>query len=35
MILHTAPQGSPEWHAARAGVITASMFATCREKLNS
>lgn len=35
MILHTSPQGSPEWHAARAGVITASMFATCREKLKS
>lgn len=35
MILHTAPQGSPEWHAARAGVITASMFATCRHKLKS
>lgn len=35
MILHTAPQGSPEWHAARAGVITASMFATCRQKLKS
>lgn len=35
MILHTAPQGSPEWHAARAGVITASMFSTCRQKLKS
>ena len=33
MILHTAPQGSPEWHQARAGCITGSMFATAREKL--
>lgn len=24
MIIHEAPQGSPEWHVARAGVITAS-----------
>jgi len=27
------PQGSPEWHAARAGVITASMFKVARAKL--
>ena len=33
MILHTAPQGSPEWQQARAGCITGSMFATAREKL--
>lgn len=26
------PQGSPEWHAARAGVITASNFALARER---
>jgi len=26
-------QGSPEWHAARAGVITASMFRVCRERV--
>jgi YqaJ-like viral recombinase domain len=26
-------QGSEEWHKARAGVITASMFSTAREKL--
>lgn len=26
MIVHTAPQGSPEWHLARAGCITASNF---------
>lgn len=26
-------QGSPEWHAARAGCITASMFKTARAKL--
>jgi hypothetical protein len=35
MLIHTAPQGSEVWHKARAGVITASMFATCREKLKS
>jgi len=33
MIVHSAPQGSPEWHAARAGCITGSMFATARGKL--
>lgn len=27
-------QGSPEWHRARAGVITASMFSTVRAKVN-
>lgn len=27
MILHDAPQGSPEWRAARAGLATASRFA--------
>ena len=26
MIVYRAPQGSPEWHAARAGCITASNF---------
>jgi hypothetical protein len=26
-------QGSPEWHAARAGCITASMFKVCRERV--
>lgn len=26
-------QGSPEWHAARSGVITASMFSTIRKKV--
>ncbi len=25
-------QGSPEWHQARAGAITASMFSVCRER---
>lgn len=34
MIIHTAPQGSPEWHAARAGCITASMFSTVRKRVN-
>ncbi|WP_186084836.1 lambda exonuclease family protein [Burkholderia gladioli] len=28
-------QGSPEWHRARAGCITASMFATARERLKT
>lgn len=32
MKLHTMPQGSPEWHAIRAGVITASNFALARER---
>ncbi|SOE49090.1 lambda exonuclease family protein [Orrella dioscoreae] len=27
-------QGSPEWHAARAGAITASMFKTARTRVN-
>jgi len=34
MIIHRAPQGTPEWHAARVGVITASMFSTVRKKIN-
>lgn len=33
MIIVTCEQGSPEWHAARAGVITASMFVVARERL--
>ena len=28
------PQGSPEWHRARAGAITASMFAEVRKRAN-
>jgi hypothetical protein len=32
MISHNHEQGSAEWHAARAGVITASMFSTARYK---
>lgn len=35
MIAVECEQGSPEWHAARAGVITASMFAIARTKLKS
>ena len=35
MIAHFHQQGSEGWHAARAGVITGSMFATAREKLKS
>lgn len=33
MIIHKCAQGSPEWHAARAGVITASMFCVARERV--
>lgn len=33
MIIHTHSQGTPEWHAARAGVITASNFKFCRDRL--
>lgn len=33
MILVQCEQGSPEWHRARAGVITASMFATARKRV--
>lgn len=33
MLIYTASQGTPEWHAARAGVITGSMFKTARERL--
>ena len=33
MLIYTAQQGTPEWHEARAGVITGSMFATARERL--
>lgn len=32
MIVHTVDQGSPEWHAARAGVITASQVKMIRER---
>lgn len=32
MKVHSMPQGTPEWHAARAGVITASNFALARER---
>ena len=34
MIFINCEQGSPEWHAARAGVITASMFRVARTKVN-
>jgi hypothetical protein len=33
MIIVECDQGSPEWHAARAGVITASMFCVARERV--
>ena len=35
MQIHSAPQGSDDWHRARAGKITASMFRICRERLKS
>ena len=35
MIIVNCEQGSKEWHEARAGVITASMFETARAKLKS
>ena len=35
MILHTAPQGSPEWLQSRAGLITASTFVEIRKRLKS
>ncbi|WP_337054032.1 lambda exonuclease family protein [Pseudoxanthomonas sp. USHLN014] len=35
MIVIQCEQGSPEWHRARAGVITASMFSTARQRLKS
>lgn len=35
MIIHTSPQGSTEWLIARAGLATASMFKTARERLKS
>lgn len=35
MIVYSHPQGGAEWLASRAGVITASMFAACRQKLKS
>ena len=35
MIIVNCEQGSKEWHQARAGVITASMFETARAKLKS
>ena len=34
MIIYDHPQGSAEWLASRAGVITASMFSTVRKKVN-
>lgn len=35
MITVNCEQGSKEWHNSRAGVITASMFSTVRDKLKS
>lgn len=35
MLILNCEQGSAEWHEARSGAITASMFSLCREKLKS
>lgn len=35
LIIHTAPQGTPEWLAARRGVITGSRFKDCRDSLKN
>jgi hypothetical protein len=35
MKIYQCSQGSPEWHASRAGCITASMFETARAKLKT
>jgi hypothetical protein len=35
MLVINCEQGSPEWHSARAGAITASMFKVARERLKS
>jgi len=35
MIVYECAQGSPEWHASRSGVITASMFEVARTKLKT
>ncbi|NGR09354.1 YqaJ viral recombinase family protein [bacterium SGD-2] len=35
LIIHTAPQGTPEWLAARRGVITGSRFKDCRDRLKN
>lgn len=35
MIIHRAPQGSPDWHTARAGCITASNFKLARQRLKT
>lgn len=35
MIVHRVDQGTPEWHAARAGCITASNFKLARQRLKT
>jgi hypothetical protein len=35
LIIHTAPQGSPEWLQARKAVITGSRFRDCRDRLKN
>lgn len=35
MIIINCDQGSPEWHGARAGVVTASMFKVARQRLKT
>ena len=35
LIIHTAPQGTPEWLQARRAVITGSRFKDCRDRLKN
>ena len=35
LIIHTAPQGTPEWLQDRKGVITGSRFKDCRDRLKN
>jgi len=35
LIIHAAPQGTPEWLEARKGVITGSRFKDCRDRLKN
>ncbi|WP_368655432.1 lambda exonuclease family protein [Castellaniella ginsengisoli] len=35
LIIHTAPQGTADWLAARKGVITGSRFKDCRDRLKN
>lgn len=35
LVIHSHPQGSPEWAESRRGVITGSRFRDCRDKLKN